>query len=153
LYVEIYYTKNKLSLLMTISKRKFSLLLLLSFSINVIGPGHSFFNTPKVSASLAGDNIIISEVAYDPVAPDQAGEWFELYNPTASTIDISGWTFTDGEGVVTVPALTPAIAPKSFFIATHTAAAGFLRDYPTVSADLSYGSIDVGSLFLANAGD
>ena len=106
-----------------------------------------------VYATPTGDNIIISEVEYDPAAPDTASEWFELYNPTGSSIDISGWMFTDGEGTVTIPATTPPLAPGAYFIATHTATAGELTHYAGVTVDLAYGSIDVGSLALANSGD
>lgn len=103
-------------------------------------------------ATPSGDNIIISEVQYDPVAPDQANEWFELFNPTANTIDISGWTFTDGEGTVTFPVAT-TIASGAYFIATHTDVAGNLGAFPAVPVNLTYGAIDVGNVFLANAGD
>lgn len=37
------------------------------------------------------DNIIITQVLYDPLATDSGGEAVELYNPTANSIDISGW--------------------------------------------------------------
>lgn len=116
----------------------------------------SFLFIGNAVASLAGDNIIISEVEYNTVTPpgtDQKNEWFELYNPTNTPIDISGWTFTDGEGVVTIPALTPAIASGGYFVLTHTATGGFLTQYPLVAVDLEYGAIDVGSLFMANGGD
>jgi len=107
----------------------------------------------SLHATPAGDNIIISEVEYDAAVPDNASEWFELYNPTGSSIDISGWMFTDGEGTVTIPAATPPLAPDTYFIATHTATAGELTHYAGVTVDLAYGSIDVGSLALANSGD
>jgi len=104
-------------------------------------------------ATPAGDNIIISEVEYDAATPDNASEWFELYNPTGSSIDISGWTFTDGEGTVTIPVATPAIAPGAYFIATHTATGGELTHYPGVTVAMEYGTIDVGSMLMANSGD
>ncbi len=104
-------------------------------------------------ATPAGDNIIISEVEYDAATPDNASEWFELYNPTGSSIDISGWSFTDGEGTVTIPVATPAITPGAYFIATHTATGGELTHYPGVTVAMEYGTIDVGSLLMANSGD
>jgi hypothetical protein len=53
-----------------------------------------------LSAALAlaanpGD-VVINEVMQDPVAVgDSQGEWFELYNTTASDIDINGWVIRD----------------------------------------------------------
>ncbi len=53
-----------------------------------------------VSASLAGDNILITEVMPDAVESgvDNEFEWVELYNPTNMTIDIDGWEVEDGAG-------------------------------------------------------
>ena len=104
-------------------------------------------------ASPSGDSIIISEVVYDAPTPDNASEWFELYNPTGSSIDISGWSFSDGEGTATVPAGTPVIAPGAYFIATHTATAGELTHHVGVVVNLEYGAMDVGPIQLSNSGD
>jgi len=108
----------------------------------------------SVFAATTGDNIIISELEYDAIAPDQAGEWFELYNPTSKEIYLTGWSFTDGEGTVTFPNQKKIyIKSNSYFIATHTATNGSLTNYPSVSVDLEYGNLDVGSLSFANSGD
>jgi hypothetical protein len=50
---------------------------------------------PLVSAGAPGD-VIITEVMQNPddVADDD-GEWFELYNTTASDINIDGWVISD----------------------------------------------------------
>ncbi|UCD28134.1 MAG: lamin tail domain-containing protein, partial [Planctomycetota bacterium] len=52
-----------------------------------------------VSASVATGNtvqLVINEIMQNPSAvSDSNGEWFELYNPTASTVDIDGWTIQD----------------------------------------------------------
>ncbi|MFC1996176.1 ExeM/NucH family extracellular endonuclease [Chloroflexota bacterium] len=46
-------------------------------------------------AAAPGD-IVINEIMQNPsVVLDSAGEWFELYNPTGSDIDIDGWTIRD----------------------------------------------------------
>ena len=39
------------------------------------------------------DNVVINEVDINPPGDDSASisEWVELYNPTASEIDIGGW--------------------------------------------------------------
>ncbi len=39
--------------------------------------------------------VVINEIIQNPDAvSDSAGEWFELYNPTDSDIDIDGWTIS-----------------------------------------------------------
>ncbi|MFH1063594.1 MAG: lamin tail domain-containing protein [Candidatus Woesearchaeota archaeon] len=42
-------------------------------------------------ACLAADNVVISEVLYDPIITETGGEAVEIYNPTAAPIDISGY--------------------------------------------------------------
>ncbi|MBT3338767.1 MAG: lamin tail domain-containing protein [Anaerolineae bacterium] len=114
----------------------------------------SIFFVGKVSATPAGDNIIISEVEYD-ASTESGGEWFELYNPTRNTIDISGWTITDGEGVITFPAGT-TIASGNYFLAAKVTA-DFLSEHTTLSTsdvDLEYSAGHTsGSFTLANSGD
>ena len=39
---------------------------------------------------------IINEIMQNPAGvSDTTGEWFELYNPTATAIDLNGWTLRD----------------------------------------------------------
>lgn len=104
-----------------------------------------------VFASPAGDNIIISEVEYDTTGTEPGSEWFELYNPTGSSIDISGWKITDGEGTLTIPANT-SIASGTYFLAANTTTT-FNAIYSGINVNLEYGPIDVGSIALANGGD
>ena len=40
--------------------------------------------------------LVINEIMQNPSAvSDSNGEWFEVYNPTASAVDIDGWTIKD----------------------------------------------------------
>jgi hypothetical protein len=103
------------------------------------------------NANIRGDTVIISEVEYDPSGSEPGSEWFELYNPTENSIDISGWEITDGEGRFTFPALSH-IPSGAYFIAAHTTGT-FNLSYPGVIVDFEYGPIDVGSVSLANGGD
>jgi hypothetical protein len=42
--------------------------------------------------------VVINEIMQNPSAvADSAGEWFELFNPTGSAIDIDGWTIKDND--------------------------------------------------------
>ncbi len=47
-------------------------------------------------AHAAPDNIIINELMYHPLSDLDNDDYIELYNPTVSPIDISGWCFTAG---------------------------------------------------------
>ncbi len=53
--------------------------------------------SPQVSeATVPSSYIIINEIMQDPSAvADLDGEWFEIYNNSSSSIDISSWTIRD----------------------------------------------------------
>lgn len=41
-------------------------------------------------------DLVINEIMNNPAAvSDSAGEWFEIFNPTAADVDIDGWTIRD----------------------------------------------------------
>ena len=42
--------------------------------------------------------IVINEFEQNPSGTDSGNEWTELYNPTSSTVDISGWTVSTTQG-------------------------------------------------------
>lgn len=105
----------------------------------------------SVHARPAGDSILISEIEYDPAGSEPGSEWFELYNPTENSIDISGWELTDGEGTFVFPPST-IIPSGGYFIAVHTITT-FNITYPGITPDLEYSTIDVGNVSLANGGD
>jgi predicted extracellular nuclease len=47
---------------------------------------------------VAVPEVVINEIIQNPAAVyDSKGEWFELYNPTDSAIDIDGWTIKDND--------------------------------------------------------
>ncbi len=49
-----------------------------------------------------GDIVINEMMPYPFVTDDEDGEWFELYNASARSIDLFGWSFTDSGGSVQV---------------------------------------------------
>ncbi len=75
----------------------------------------------------APESVIISELMYNPGTGNQNDEFLELYNTTASNIDLSGWAFTAGINMVFDPGTT---------IAAH--------DYLIVSPDISRTSLTYG---------
>lgn len=57
--------------------------------------------------------IVISEIMYNPDSNESTSgavnsnnEWIEIVNTDNSSINLSGWTFTDGDGTVNMPAVT-----------------------------------------------
>ena len=42
-------------------------------------------------------DVVISEVAWGGTATNSVDEWIELYNPTAASINLSGWTFASND--------------------------------------------------------
>jgi hypothetical protein len=65
--------------------------------------------TPYVRVSSQGSRVVINEVELNPPGDDRLSttmEWVELYNPTATPVDIGGWkvSTTHGQTVtVTIP--------------------------------------------------
>ncbi len=67
-------------------------------------------NAAGAAAASDGSNIIISQVLYDPVGSESGGEAVELYNPAASSVNISNWV------LATETSPTDAIIPQGSII-------------------------------------
>jgi len=77
-----------------------------------------------LSVFSARSAVIINEIYYHPVTTNLLEEWFELYNPGPTNVNISGWRMTKGVSV-------------AFPTNTTINAGGFLvvaADVPTFSA-------------------
>ena len=62
--------------------------------------------------------LIFNEVMANPSAvADELGEWLELYNPSGSTIDLTGWIVRTASGSECV--LSGSIAPGGYFVAVR----------------------------------
>ena len=95
--------------------------------------------TPTLTPTPFGGVLLISEVLYDPAAPEPANEWIEIYNPTADTLDLSGFKIGDeelqggSEGMLQFPP-GASIGPGQVLViardaGTFLAAYGFDPDY------------------------
>ena len=116
--------------------KKLLLILLLIFCSQI---AVSTFSSPS------GDNIIITEVLYDAPDSDTTEEWFELFNPTDSAIDLTGWSIDDNFDTLSLSGSIPA---KGYFVvARDTAAFNSLYGF---DPDLGGGW---GSVALNNNGD
>ncbi len=123
--------------------------------------------SPLIGAS--SSTLLISEVFYDAPGTDEDEEWIEIYNPTASTIDLSAYKIGDeeeqgkGEGMYQFPP-EASIPPGGVIVIALKAAGfhalyGFNPDYevtdtdPSVPDMIKYSAWATGKIALSNSGD
>ncbi|WP_163867124.1 lamin tail domain-containing protein [Myxococcus eversor] len=94
----------------------------------------------RVTAAPTGANhVVISEVA--PQGPSNASdEFIELFNPTATAVDLSGWKvqYKSATGTIYQSVSLPAgatIQPRGFYLVVHQLYSG------SVSGDASWGTV------------
>jgi hypothetical protein len=123
--------------------------------------------SPLLGAS--SSTLLISEVLYDTPGTDEDEEWIEIYNPTASTIDLSVYKIGDeeeqgkGEGMYQFPP-EASIPPEGVIVIALKATGfyalyGFNPDYevtdtdPSVPDMIKYSAWATGKIALSNSGD
>lgn len=120
-------------------------------------------------------HVVVNEVFYDTPGTDAEEEWWELYNPTATTVDLSWYKCGDaqtkgstGEGMYQFPA-GASIAPGAYVVValkdTPTDSTGFYWMYgfhadfeinptnPNVPDMIKYTTWATGTIALGNTGD
>lgn len=123
----------------------------LSIAVLIISTIIGSLSTKKAWASVAGDNLIITEIEYDLSTNENESEWFELYNPTAFAIDLTGWTISEGSTpVYTFPSVS--ILAGSYLVVANDLTE-FQTRHPTVTPNLEMDSGGTGLLRLNNTGD
>ncbi|MFK7924424.1 MAG: lamin tail domain-containing protein [Bacteroidia bacterium] len=75
--------------------------------------------------------VVISEIHYNPPNAQDPGDWVELHNPTAGSIDISAYQFQDQGGSYTIPNGTHLAAGAYLVLVRSTFS--FAAVYPGVS--------------------
>ncbi|MEE9326674.1 MAG: lamin tail domain-containing protein [Cocleimonas sp.] len=114
----------------------------------------------ELMASPAADNIIISEVQYDPATPlghtstevENEAEWFELFNPTSTPVDIGNWTIKEGSTpIYTFP--NPTVIAAGDYLLVTNRSDRFNLNYPLITPDLEMQPGGSGLLKLNNGGD
>ena len=88
-----------------------------------------------VGLGVYAQHVVINEVAWAGTATNSSDEWIELYNPTDSAVDLSGWTLTFGKNTIDLgEAANTIVEAGGYFLLERT-------DDETVSdipADLIY---------------
>ena len=71
--------------------------------------------------SSIGGHVVINEVELNPPGSDAGNEWVELYNPTNTVVDLTGWAIRNraAENQVSVPVPPEMMGPKGYCIVTH----------------------------------
>jgi hypothetical protein len=99
------------------------------------------------NGSLRIPEVVINEIMYNPVSGDSNDEYVELHNRTTDSIDLGGWSFTDGIDYV-IPVGTTIPADGYLVIAKN--AARLLTNYPGLNGANTVGDFE-GTL--ANGGE
>ncbi len=91
-------------------------------------------------------NLMITEIMQNPsLVPDSDGEWFEVFNPTNSPIDMNGWTIKDDGTDIHTISSTLIVPAKGFAVLGINSDPGSNGGY---TCDYQYSSF-----FLGNSGD
>lgn len=62
----------------------------------------------------AAGHILITEVVYDPESSEPGAEWVELYNPTATAVDLTGWLIGDSGATDPLPVFV--LLPNQYLV-------------------------------------
>lgn len=102
------------------------------------------------AAPLAPGDLVVSEFLADPVAvSDTAGEWFEIFNTTASPVDLNGLSIADdGSNLDDIDGGGPLLVPPGgyFLLARNDDPAvngGVVPDYVYSGFSLSNGGDEI----------
>lgn len=99
------------------------------------------------NAWLRIEPVVINEIMYDPLSGDSRDEYIELHNWSEQSMDLSGWTISDGISY-TFPVQT-TLQPKSFLVVAKDP--GRMRaNYPHLTGSQVFGHY---SGALANGGE
>lgn len=82
------------------------------------------------------EDVVINEINYHPISEDDADEFVELHNRSASPVDLAGWRFESGVGF-TFP--TGASIPAGGFVVVGGDRARLLSNHPGLNPATVYG--------------
>lgn len=76
--------------------------------------GHVWEDSVTLEADAPMPHVIINEVLSDPIGPEPAQEWVELYNDGSEEADMDGWSFEDAGGSAALDGIS--LAPGAFLL-------------------------------------
>lgn len=72
-----------------------------TYTVNLtVSDGELEDTLSKVVSLDPSGHVVINEIEQNPAGTDAGNEWLELYNPTESVVDLSGWELRTTAGVV-----------------------------------------------------
>jgi len=104
--------------------------------------------SPLIGAS--SSTVLISEVLYDPLGTEPNDEWIEIFNSTASPMELTDWTIGDN---LSTDVISPTVTIPVGGCVVIAASEDFYTNYPGFTGDIVFvadGRIGNG---LGNAGD
>ena len=87
-------------------------------------------------------SIVINEIMYQPISGRESEQYVELYNRTATNVNIGRWRFTSG---ISYNFASNTIVPPGGFVVVAKSRTNLLARYPGLNATNAFGDFD-GSL-------
>lgn len=99
------------------------------------------------------NDVVVNEVMADPTPPVGLPEWeyIELYNTTAFTIDLSGWSLVIGTSAKTLPSV--ALAPEGYLLLCKEEGAEGLAAFGPVCGFSSFSIANAGAIIQLSDAD
>jgi competence protein ComEC len=111
-----------------------------AYSVTMSATGQTFNYNTDGNYSVA-PQVVINEVAWAGSSASAYDEWIELYNTTASSINLTGWKIVDDGGA------------QTYNLSGTIAAGGYYLIERTTSVTSVTGDITIAGISLANTGD
>lgn len=97
---------------------------------------------PSPSSLPSSGSIVINEIYYrvdlsHRFGSESESEWAELYNPTSSSVNLTGWSIEDNTSCDNIPG-SPIIPAGGFAIVTTTDETTFRSVWPAVPSDVIF---------------
>lgn len=109
------------------------------------------FTSPPAETAYPVINEVYSDVEENK-GQDRKNEWVEIYNPTGSAVDLSGWKICASGGCDSIPSSSPIPSHGFAVIAPEGSTWGFWPDLPAEAIKIILGS-KIGANGLDNLGD
>ena len=93
----------------------------LNLAVNLVADAMHTAILEMLSSESSALHVVINEFELNPSGTDAGNEWVELLNPTATIVNVGGWTISTTAGqtvTVTIPYGT-TIQPFGYWVCTH----------------------------------